>query len=53
MIFFCRFTQRELKDGKSHVTELTNKWFQDIHGGSPLVLSDDSDNEFGLEIAQD
>ena len=34
-----RFTQKELKEGKSHVTELTDKWFKDIRG-SPLVLSD-------------
>ena len=26
----CRFSQQELKDGKSHVTKLTDKWFQDI-----------------------
>ena len=25
-----RFSQQELKDGKSHVTKLTDKWFQDI-----------------------
>ena len=26
-----RFSQQELKDGKSHVTKLTDKWFHDIH----------------------
>ena len=29
-IFCFRFSQQELKDGKSHVTKLTDKWFQDI-----------------------
>ena len=35
-----RFTQRELKEGKSHITELTEKWFKDINRGSPLLLSE-------------
>merc|ERR1712059_192610 len=29
-------TQEELKDGKMHVTELTDKWYQDIQA-SPLL----------------
>ncbi|CAB4054074.1 SLC9A8 [Lepeophtheirus salmonis] len=37
-----KFTQRELKDGKSQVTELTDKWFKDIRA-SPLLLSDSSE----------
>ena len=40
---FNRFTQKELKEGKSHVTELTDKWFKDIRG-SPLVLSDSEED---------
>ena len=43
--FTRRFTQKELKDGKSQVTELTNKWFKDIQVEEPLLLSD-SDEEF-------
>ena len=31
-----RFTQQELKEGKLHVTELTDKWYQDIQA-SPLL----------------
>jgi len=41
--FTRRFTQKELKEGKSHVTELTDKWFKDIRG-SPLVLSDSEED---------
>ena len=43
--FTRRFTQKELKDGKSQVTELTNKWFKDIQVEEPLLLSD-SEEEF-------
>jgi len=43
--FTRRFTQKELKEGKSHITELTNKWFNDINRDSPLLLSD-SEAEF-------
>ena len=32
-----RFSQQELKDGKSHVTKLTDKWFQDIQVGLMTV----------------
>lgn len=47
--FFTRkFTQKELKDGKSQVTELTNKWFQDIQVEEPLLLSD-SEEEFNQD----
>eukprot|EP00092_Neocalanus_flemingeri_P074030 GFUD01091489.1.p1 GENE.GFUD01091489.1~~GFUD01091489.1.p1 ORF type:complete len:370 (+),score=117.23 GFUD01091489.1:90-1199(+) len=50
--FFVRkFSQQELKDGKSHVTKLTDKWFQDIQS-SPLV-SDLSDMDIDLNIDQD
>merc|ERR550519_80981 len=49
--FIRKFTQQELKDGKSHVTRLTDKWFQDIQT-SPL-LSDLSDLEIDLNIEQD
>ena len=31
-----RFTQQELKEGKLHVTELTDKWYHDIQA-SPLL----------------
>merc|ERR1719481_1555681 len=48
--FIRKFTQQELKDGKSHVTELTDKWYQDIQA-SPL-LSSESD-EIDLQIDQD
>ena len=41
---YSRFTQKELKEGKSHVTELTDKWFKDIRG-SPLMLSESEDDE--------
>jgi len=47
--FIRKFTQQELKDGKLHVAELTDKWFQDIQA-SPL-LSDVSDLD--LQIDQD
>jgi len=48
--FIRRFTQQELKDGKMHVTDLTDKWFKDIQA-SPL-LSDSSD-DIDLHIDQD
>jgi len=41
--FIRRFTQQELKDGKSHVTQLTDKWYKDIRASpvhSDLSLSD-------------
>lgn len=46
--FTRRFTQKELKDGKSQVTELTNKWFKDIQAEEPLLLSD-SEEEFNQD----
>jgi len=49
--FIRKFSQQELKDGKSHVTKLTDKWFQDIQS-SPLV-SDLSDIDIDLNIDQD
>jgi len=49
--FIRKFTQQELKDGKMHVTELTDKWYQDIQA-SPL-LSTDSDIDLDLQIDQD
>ena len=42
-----RFTQQELKEGKLHVTELTDKWYQDIQA-SPLLSGDC--NEFGKTL---
>lgn len=48
--FIRKFSQQELKDGKMHVTELTDKWYQDIQA-SPL-LSDMSDMD-DLRIDQD
>ena len=36
--FIRKFTQQELKDGKSHVTKLTDKWFHDIQVRSPFIL---------------
>ena len=45
IFYFQRFSQQELKDGKSHVTKLTDKWFQDIQA-SPLISDlTDSDDE--------
>ena len=41
-----RFTQRELKEGKSHITELTDKWFQSIQRDDPLLLSDSEEEVF-------
>jgi hypothetical protein len=32
--FIRKFTQQELKDGKMHVTELTDKWFQVMHNNN-------------------
>eukprot|EP00090_Calanus_glacialis_P003661 TRINITY_DN12692_c0_g1_i1.p1 TRINITY_DN12692_c0_g1~~TRINITY_DN12692_c0_g1_i1.p1 ORF type:complete len:628 (-),score=203.27 TRINITY_DN12692_c0_g1_i1:152-2035(-) len=50
--FFVRkFSQQELKDGKSHVTKLTDKWSRDIQS-SPLV-SDLSDMDMDLNIDMD
>jgi sodium/hydrogen exchanger 8 len=46
--FTRRFTQKELKDGKSQVTVLTNKWFKDIQVEEPLLLSD-SEEEFNQD----
>ena len=46
--FTKKFTQKELKDGKSQVTELTNKWFKDIQVEEPLILSD-SEEEFNQD----
>jgi len=43
--FTRRFTQRELKEGKSHITELTDKWLNDINRDAPLLMSD-SEEEF-------
>jgi len=37
--------QRELKEGKSHITELTDKWLNDINRDAPLLMSD-SEEEF-------
>jgi sodium/hydrogen exchanger 8 len=47
--FTRRFTKRELKEGKSHITELTDKWFKDINRGSPLLLSESDDEEFNQD----
>lgn len=49
--FIRKFSQQELKDGKSHVTKLTDKWFQDIQA-SPLIseLSDSADETFELNL---
>jgi len=44
--FTRRFTQRELKEGKSHITELTDKWFQSIQRDDPLLLSDSEEEVF-------
>merc|ERR1719384_2529406 len=46
--FIRKFSQQELKDGKSHVTKLTDKWSRDIQS-SPLV-SDLSDIDIDLNI---
>merc|ERR1712062_247402 len=43
--FTRRFTQKELKEGKSHITELTNKWFNDINRDSPALLMSDSEED--------
>jgi sodium/hydrogen exchanger 8 len=48
--FIRKFTQQELKDGKLHVTELTDKWFQDIQT-SPLMSN--SSSEIDLHVDQD
>jgi len=45
--FIRKFTQQELKEGKSTVTELTNKWYQDIQA-SPF-LSDDSELDIQMD----
>lgn len=54
--FIRKFSPQELKDGKSHVTKLTDKWFQDING-SPLIseLSDTDDEtvELSLKIGRE
>lgn len=42
-----KFTQRELKEGQSHVTQLTDKWIHDMQG-SPLMLTD-SEEEFNQQ----
>jgi len=42
--FLSRFTQRELKEGKKNITDLTNKWFNDIQG-SPLLVSESEEEE--------
>merc|ERR1719232_2112963 len=49
--FIRKFSPQELKDGKSHVTKLTDKWFQDING-SPLIseLSDTDDETVELSL---
>jgi len=49
--FTRRFTQQELKDGKSHVTQLTDKWYKEIRA-SP-VHSDMSDLDIDIGIDQD
>merc|ERR1719450_1325827 len=49
--FIRKFSQQELKDGKSHVTKLTDKWSRDIQS-SPLV-SDLSDIDIDLNIDTD
>jgi len=41
--FIRKFTQRELKEGKKNITDLTDKWFKDIQG-SPLLLSESEDD---------
>jgi len=35
-----------LKEGKSHITELTDKWFQSIQRDDPLLLSDSEEEVF-------
>jgi len=45
--FTRRFTQRELREGRSHVTRLTDKWIENLQG-SPLVLSE-SEEEFNQQ----
>jgi len=45
--FIRKFTQQEMKEGKSTVTELTNKWYQDIQA-SPF-LSDDSELDIQMD----
>jgi len=49
--FIRKFSQQELKDGKSHVTKLTDKWFQDIQA-SPLIsdMSDSDDETVELNL---
>jgi len=51
--FIRKFSQQELKDGKSHVTKLTDKWFKDIQA-SPLMSdiseSDDETVELNLRL---
>ena len=51
IVTIFRFSQQELKDGKSHVTKLTDKWSRDIQS-SPLV-SDLSDIDLDLNIDTD
>jgi hypothetical protein len=34
-----------LKEGKKNITDLTNKWFNDIQASPMLTESDDDDDE--------
>ena len=45
--FTRRFTHRELREGRSHVTRLMDKWIENLQG-SPLVLSE-SEEEFNQQ----
>merc|ERR1712079_259412 len=51
--FIRKFSQQELKDGKSHVTKLTDQWSRDIQSSPTPLLSDISDIELDLNIDQD
>lgn len=44
-LFTRRFTQRELKEGKSHITELTDKWLNDINQHESPTLQSESEEE--------
>lgn len=48
-IFTRRFTQRELTEGKSHITELTDKWLNDINHESPTLLSESEEEVLSIQ----
>ena len=49
LLLFSRFSQQELKDGKSHVNKLTDKWFQDIQVKNSYYKDDQQSDTVNID----